>query len=163
MYKHIQLWKLPDNYFGAQYPEYYTVYTKTRDSDYISESNFRIILSRLGGESDTVRIAESSHWLCGWIEIILIHKSNTQALSIAEGLLAEIDEYPILDEDDASQLETERATEAWQALTWQDRADIMREYWLQYRDFHGKFKHLLSAIRGNFAPWGDYGYEPFYE
>ena len=44
-----------DNYLGAtDFPGWYVVLTHDRDSDCLQESNWRVALARLGGESDNV-------------------------------------------------------------------------------------------------------------
>jgi len=48
----------------------------TRDSGFMEESNWRVALDRLGGESDTVEVVRFSHWGPGWVERILVDSKD---------------------------------------------------------------------------------------
>ena len=94
-------------YIGERYEDYYILLSRSRDSDALEESNFHVALQRLGGESETVRIVRSSHYLVGWIEQIIIHESDTEKIDVGNQILADLAEYPILDEEDYSMREAE--------------------------------------------------------
>lgn len=96
----MKLWQRADNYIGKTYHDYFVLIGHTRDSDALEESNFHTAIDMLGGESDTVKVIRSTHWLVGWVEAILIHKSDKDAIMKGENILGMLDEYPILDEDD---------------------------------------------------------------
>lgn len=121
MYKHLKRWTRPSNYAGEQWSEYYVFLTKTRDSNTLDESNFAVGLAALGGESETVIVAREGHWAVGWIEVIYIHESNTQALEQAESLLEALADYLVLDESDWCQRETEAVESFWQSLPVSER------------------------------------------
>ena len=78
----------------------------TRDSDAMEESNFRTALRMLGGESETVQIHRFGHWACGWFELLLITPDTPQH-AIAESIEQSIENYPVLDDMDFSELEIE--------------------------------------------------------
>lgn len=117
--KHIVRWTHPSHYSGAEYYEYYlSGFGQSRDSDILEQSNFAVALERLGGESKCdcddptecrceVIVARVGHWACGWVECILIHESATDKLEIADQLRVEYEAYPVLDEDDHSERESE--------------------------------------------------------
>jgi hypothetical protein len=96
----IPKWKRADNYVGHDWSKYYVAYSRHRDSDPIDESNFEVILKELGGEAVSVFVAHSSHWAVGWTESILIHQTAYDKLKIAEKLLLQLEDYPLLDEMD---------------------------------------------------------------
>lgn len=107
-------WSPPDSYFGEAWLEYYrSGFGRSRDSDCLEESNFNSALAALGGESETVQVVRESHWAVGWVEWIAIHESDDKAIAIAEGLNERRDDYPVLDEEDFSNRETESADEIW--------------------------------------------------
>lgn len=83
--------------------------TQTRDSDVVDRSNFRTALELMGGESETVEVHRFGHWACGWFEIIIIHPSLYDK-AVAE-IVDPLESYPVLDEDDMSQLEFEESAD----------------------------------------------------
>lgn len=83
---------------------------RTRDSGPMEESNFEAALALLGGESDTMEVHQFGHWGCGWFEIILAHPSRA---SEVEAIESRLEDYPLLDEDDASNREYEEYLESW--------------------------------------------------
>jgi len=94
------MWHREDNYMGKDYSDYFVLMGHTRDSDALTESNFHTALDMMGGESNTVIVARMNHWLVGWVEGIFIHKSDQEAIDKGEDILAQLEEYPVLDEDD---------------------------------------------------------------
>jgi hypothetical protein len=76
--------------------------SRTRDSEALEQSNFRVALRILGGESETVEVHRFSHWGPGWFEIILLHPSREDAGRDIEAALAS---YPVLDDMDLAELE----------------------------------------------------------
>ena len=114
----LQKWQRPAHYFGENWPDYYVFMSQNRDSDALERSNFRSALASIGGETGfeenengeeyaPVKVVRESHFLCGWVEWIAIHESATQAIEKAERILAQLEDYPILDEADFSALEEE--------------------------------------------------------
>jgi hypothetical protein len=110
----LQKWTLPRDYFGAEWPDWYVFLSQNRDSDIITESNFKVAYDRLQAipqtgtvsddpDSDTCIIVRASHWACGWVEWIAIHESDTARLAAAQKMLDALNQYPLLDEDDVSQ------------------------------------------------------------
>ena len=100
VFTHIKPWTRPDHYMGKDYTGYYPVYALSRDDNYLEQSNFDTIRHRLGGDSETVLIERSTHWACGYVDVIYVHESDTKRLLMADRMLAQLDMYPVLDEDD---------------------------------------------------------------
>lgn len=121
MFKHLKRWTHPANYAGKQWPEYYVFLAKARGANTLDESNFDVGLAALGGESDTVIVAREGHWAVGHIYVIYIHESNLEALKQADELLEALDRYPVLDENDWSQRETDAIDSFWQSLRISER------------------------------------------
>ena len=127
--QHLKKWTRPQCYIGPDYPEYYPFLGQSRDSDTVERSNFRVGLERLGGESDTVLVIRDSHWAVGWVETIYVHESDKKALRAADSMRDKIDnQYPILSEEDWSELEWETASNYWEAMSVRERAEWCKRY-----------------------------------
>lgn len=100
-------WETSDNYFGPDFSEYFICCRHSAVSDCREESNFATALERLGGKSETVLIIRQNHWACGWIEWIGIHESDEKAIAIGNQIEVELQDYPVLDEDDLARREQE--------------------------------------------------------
>lgn len=98
-------------YFGER-GNWSIVLSVHRDSEYINVSNFRVAQKRLEAiDADSVAVERSSHWACGWIDRLLI-APDVSALAVeAEAIRAQLDDYPVLDEDDWIELESDNAAD----------------------------------------------------
>jgi hypothetical protein len=120
---------------------------RNRDSGVLDEVNFKGFLEALGGEDDDVEVHRFKHWLCGWLEILIVNPSNEEKMQIAYGLAASLEDYGVLDEEALSAAQHEAAQEDWdnwgrreveQALSrmiegqeWEDTdADALADEWL---------------------------------
>jgi hypothetical protein len=123
-YTHLHKWTRPQCYIGAEWHDYYSAGAgQSRDSDCLEQSNFAVMLSELGGESDTVTVVRESHWAVGWVEWIAIHESDTAALAVADAACERLANYPILDEEDWSEREWNAACEVWEQSSLRDRVE----------------------------------------
>lgn len=109
-------------YFGDR-AEWVIAYAQHRDSDTITRSNWAVFLAALGGESDTVAIERSTHWAVGWIDYLIIDPSDTERVGLAERLREKLEDYPVLDEMEWSNLEWDEYLDAWSQ--W-GRSDFVR-------------------------------------
>lgn len=132
--RHLKRWTRPDNYAGANWPEYYRAGVgQSRDSDDLEVSNFAAMLKDLGGETSTVIVVRENHWAVGWVEWIAIHQSDEKALKIADENMAKLEDYPVLDEDDWSAREDESANRIWtECYSVKDRVKYIREHESQF-------------------------------
>ena len=148
--KHLKRWTMPDSYFGAVWPAYYSAGVgQSRDSDALERSNFATMLANLVGESDTVEVVRESHWAAGWVEWIAIHQDDEPALSIADKANERLQNYPILDEDDFSEREREEAEEIWSnCYNDQERIDYIRKHRSQF-EFRNMVD-MLGCVRGKY-------------
>ena len=119
----MEKWSRSENYIGKTYCDYYVLLSRTRDSGLVEESNFWSALKALNGESKTVKVVRASHWLCGWIEMILIHESDKVSVDKGNEIEESLENYPILDEDDFYERESERREEILEEI----RKDIANE------------------------------------
>lgn len=97
----------PQNYCGPDYPTTISVVGQSRDSGLLEQSNFRSALELLGGESETVLVVRDSHWAVGWVETLRVELSDKVAIKKACEILAALENYPVVDDDDYSELQYE--------------------------------------------------------
>ena len=145
--RHLKRWTRPDHYAGADWPEWFVFLGQDRESAALTRSNFECGLTRLGGESDTVRVVREKHWAVGWVEWVAVHESDAARLGAADEMLADLDAYPVLDEDHFSDLEWSEAEQAWRSLTLAERVDLCREAGVS-----------IFAARRDYTPADDSGY-----
>ena len=103
--------------------DWLVTFSRNRDSDCLAESNFDAALKILGGESETVEIVRFGHWACGWVEHIFAHPSHAETVATIE---KQIEDYPVLDDDDFCNRESEAAYEGWCSWGCRDFADAMQ-------------------------------------
>lgn len=117
--KTVKLWETPSHYFGAEFPEYYVIISQTRDSRALERSNFDAMLKLLGGESkhtNAVIVARFNHWACGWIETIMVHRGASKKIIIADKVMTEYKNYPVINDDLWSEYEDEEKNRYWNSL-----------------------------------------------
>lgn len=144
----LKLWTLPKYYVGESWPEYYVFLNQNRDSDCLTQSNFRVALKRLGGESETVLVIRESHFLCGWVEWIAVHKDDEIAIKLAEEMQEKIENYPILDEDDCVELEHDEASDHWKTFSNSERIEYVKKRRNQFE--FSDFGDMLGCCRGRY-------------
>ena len=86
---------------------------RTRDSPVIDDCNFQEFLEGLGGESDTVEVHRFGHWGPGWYEIILVNPEDEKAMKAAYEMAGALQDYPVLNDEKLSEMETDDAMESW--------------------------------------------------
>ncbi len=89
--------------YWGDHGDWLIVATRHRDSDSLTRSNYRVLAARLASTSATTE--ESSHWAVGWIERLIIAPGDRAALRVALAAHKAMDDYPVLDESDWSELE----------------------------------------------------------
>lgn len=137
------------NYAGdIPEPEWLVVMTRNRDSDILTESNWDSALAELGGESESVQVFRFGHWGCGWWEALAV-KAGTNSEAIGQDIVNRVDSYPVLDEDDFSERESEEANRIWtDCYTIRERIEYIRKHRSQF-DFHD-FSDLRAVVRGDY-------------
>lgn len=124
----MQKWSRTENYIGKSYNDYYVLLSHHRDSGLVEKSNFNSALKALNGESDTVKVVRFSHWLCGWVEMILIHESDKESIDKGNEIEESLNNYPILDEDAFSEMVTEKEAEMHDQIKY-DADHGLYAYW----------------------------------
>jgi len=156
--KHLKLWTWPENYAGAEWPDYYVFLCRHSDCDRLLESNYRSGLRALKeipepddwphDFSPYEEILEN-HWAVGWVEWIGIHKDAIAHLKCADEIAGKLENYPIIDEDDFSQLETDEANDMWlNCYSWKERIKYIRDNRSQFS--FQSFSDLLQNVRGKY-------------
>lgn len=141
----IRPWEHPDSWAGKPWHGWFVGLSRTRDSDALTRSNFEVFLKALRelpevlvddtenadrydwSAVDSVYVVQESHWACGWIDWVAIHPSNEAAMKLADEMLCAISDYPVLDEDHFSELETNEIEEWWASEPVRYRIDICRD------------------------------------
>lgn len=113
---------LPDRQHWFVAPVYHD-----RDSEPLAESNWHTLLTRLGGESDTVEVHRFGHWGPGWFEVILIDPTDMERVKVATEAGDSLESYPVLDEEDLSEREEEVKRETWANASIRDRMHYLRD------------------------------------
>jgi hypothetical protein len=121
-----------------EYDEWFDIIGHHRDSDDLAESNWEVALERLGGESETVVIVRFGHWAVGWVEELFV-APNSPHLAIAEEMLKQLENYPILDEEHFC--EKERTSQ-------EERIKLMRRYPEEFDRAFENFGTLRDCVRG---------------
>ncbi len=126
--------------------------SRNRDSDVLTESNFAVALDTMGGESDTVEVHRFGHWACGWFEIILVCP-GTSAAKEAEEIETSLADYPVLDESDFSDRESEEECEAWVSY---GAREMRRALCVEYPDTDARWDVVPdNVLRAAFAEASD--------
>ena len=148
--KRLRRWTMPRDYFGEVRPAYYSAGVgQSRDSDCLEQSNFATVLNLLGGESDTVMVVRESHWAVGWVEWIAIHQDDATALRAADAAQESLQDYPVLDDADWSERETDAAGAAWrQCYNVAERIRYIRDHRSQF-EFAG-WRDMRACVRGQY-------------
>lgn len=127
-YKYLKPYQRPDSYIGPDYYDYYPFLGRSRDSKSWEESNFHCGLKAIGGESDTVLVIRDNHWAVGWVETIYIHKDNATALETADKIHEDLQDYPIIDDDDLSEREWNTAQDYWETLDEDEKKELCTRF-----------------------------------
>lgn len=158
--EHLSKWTLPSSYAGAHWDDHYVFLSRNRESDCITESNFRTALRMLEklpppalefdaeGEEQVTRFAvRESHWAVGWVEWVCIHQDDTEALKLADSVMQRLESYPVLSDEDLSDLEHEEAQRIWHdCYNEKERVEYIREHRSQFE--FADWRDLRQCIRG---------------
>jgi len=147
MLRGIEKWKYPSNYMGTDYEGYYILYSMNRDSDYLTVSNFETILKLF--EDIGVNVVEDydmssdkhpsvinvrmKHWLVGWIDTIMIHEDASSVIwDQVESINNSLSDYPVLDDDDFYQKESDIINESYDSYIKDEFTDIIKKHYDLY-------------------------------
>ena len=97
--------------------------TRDTPSHAYTLSNWHVILKeleRIDPDQQDHEACSFNHWGPGWFEIVIV-KPDTPSHAYLDSIVSQLDDYPILDEDDVSEREHESALESWKWLDMPDR------------------------------------------
>ena len=146
-------------YWGDK-SDWLVVETVNRDSDCLSRSNYRCFVQLLGGKqsdgakgsqeiNENVAIEEATHWACGWLQYLIINPACGELVKLAGETLEKLDDYPVLNESDFSELESQEADETWKnCFRPLERVKYIRDHKSQF-EFRS-LADLLGCVRGNY-------------
>lgn len=136
----MQKWKYERDYGGTDYSDYYIVYGRNRDSCLLTNHNYEEIMKRLQTvynnlqDNDSTEFgwfldARMNHFGPGWIEEIFVHEDAPQELiDTATDILNDLDQYPILNEDEYYRKVYEAADEYWRQMSLRERIEMCKEH-----------------------------------
>ena len=152
-------WRSWSNFGWHYQPEdsnqWFILYTHNRDSDVLELSNADVIEEELSKfDHDTCRVEDHNHWAVGWIKgfSIRVYDSEgniTPAFKAVYDIANQLSDYPVLDESDFSERETEVANETWtNCYNLSERIEYIRDHRSQF-EFHS-FADMLGCVRGKY-------------
>lgn len=138
------------------------LYLENRDSDCLEQSNAAAVYAALApclGDLNDGEMAETcshSHWAVGHVDGVVIrcvdeHGAPTWAFQKLHELACELDNYPVLDEDDLSEREIAAADLTWKnCYTDRERAKYLRAHPPDHR--FDSLADLMACVRGAYYP-----------
>lgn len=159
---HLRRYTTPRHYAGAEWPEFFPVYSHHRDSGDLDESNWTYIVRELGAvdaEQDDSQvwtrarrqpgaiIVREGNPFTGWGEWVGVQDNRPDLLAKADEILGALESYPVLDDEDFSRREWETATERWRGLSLRERIDMI----------DGQEDVSLFSVRRDEIPSGEDG------
>ena len=138
-----------ENYIGKRFNEYFVLYTQNRDSGILEQSNFRCIEKYLKAKKAVYEKVSFNHWAVGWIEQILIQDTEKESINIGNEIEEKLKGYPIFDEGDFCNLESDKAHELLEEI----RKDISNldtdeelKYWGNEFNKHMTDEEIINTI-----------------
>lgn len=150
-------WTRASNYIGTDWTGWLVFLSRHRDSGDLENSNFEAglaIVKKVASiqpvdddDSASVQVVSENHWAVGWVEWIAIHPSDLGAVKAAEEVLARLEGYPVLDDEDHSRREWDSAQEIWRnCYNERERAQIIRKNRTSFN--FDSWAELRDCIRG---------------
>jgi hypothetical protein len=138
-----------DNYYGdVPSDTWRCLMTRNRDSEARTESNWRVALKKLGGESESVVVHRFGHWACGWWEAIAVDETS-DSYALAKEIYDSLQDYPILDDEDHQELLDEQAMNIWtNCYNNKERLNYIREHRDEFE--FGSISDIISQVKGRY-------------
>lgn len=125
-------------------------YTKTRDDDLLSESNYECI-KRDAEEKfpEAFKVLQCSHWACGWVDHLQVDVTNKEAVRWCMEVIDSLGDYLIYNESDWSDREMEAES--------RDYTDELEPQLLRmWEDEREEFGLLPEPEFGKYGTWSAY-------
>ena len=106
-------WRSSSNYGGQDLSNYFCVLGRSRDSGLLETSNWEVGQTEFKQFDSGWEVFGFNHWAVGWIDELMVHEDAPEAvLILAANIHSQLQDYPILDEEDYSRREFEAEEEA---------------------------------------------------
>lgn len=126
--------------------------SQTRDSGHLEKSNFEVACERIADASDwrklQYEVHRFGHWGPGWYEIILV-EPDTPCQSVAQSICDELNNYPVLDEDDWCK----REYAEWSDRSYEDVCRILDSEWETLGDLEDNADEFYEAVIKQLPNW----------
>lgn len=100
-------------------------------------------------DAENVTVERFNHWAVGWVDYLVISPDAASLVAMVEKMQADIESYPVLDDDDFSELEQEEAEQIWKNCYSQaERVKYIREFRSQF-EFRG-LRDAIGCINGDY-------------
>ena len=120
----------PDASYHGERGHWEIVYTVTRDADILDRANWDAVLRTLMqtqyNAGDGWAIESSGHWAVGHIERIVVDPAG-EYQDLPEKIRADLEEYPVLDEELYSDMETVATWDLWDAMPMRERVELLKD------------------------------------
>ena len=170
----------PDASYYGDRGNWYIVLSTHPGADTVTQSNFSVAIQRLSGirgrtpnpggnlpdlpglvvdnwaivdnvQVDNWAIETSGHWLVGRLEKLIV-EPGTKAEEIAREIVEQLEDYPLLDEEHHSNLESEKTEELW--ASWST--------YLRVLELGSRGENIFAARAKTAGELLGRGYETFY-
>lgn len=130
-------------------------YTTHRDVDCLGESNWRRILADAQEKfPESFWVMKCNHWAVGWMDHLMVDVTDREAVAWCMDVLDELEDYPVYDESDLSEVEHEATWNTFTSCTVHDVGKYLEqrqfelEGYVEEGDELNAFEtDLLAAIR----------------
>lgn len=128
---------------------------QNRDSGPMERSNFETAEKMLqeveyaedeDEEESSYENHRFGHWACGWFEILIV-RPGSKCFDVACEIEKSLEDYPLLDEMDASEKEWNEAAEAWEHSSIAERVELCQ-----------RGRVSIFAARHDYMPSEESGY-----
>lgn len=135
MYKFLKLYERPDHFMdSAQFDrrEYYVAAGQHRDSNLLERHNFEEFVEAMKEHQQEESeagwmIIRDRHWAVGWVEGLYIHKNAIVLCDVAEELLHDLSQYPILNDSMYSYKVHDEMYQQWSMMPYRERMALLKE------------------------------------
>lgn len=156
----LPVWEHPDFYVGFNPEGDFVLAVHTRDSAVLEQSNFENFKDGIEEIEETlpapttVRHTQynwvysftASHWGVGWVEYLMLRGDAPDALQVyAYETLAALADYPVLNDEDLSEREEEKAQEYYDFMSDRDKLDYLRRNDISIFAVRRDFSEIATA------------------
>lgn len=122
-------WVRPDSYGGFMPVGHFFIFSRSRDSSILENSNYERILEDLKGKfGEYVYDYRARCWAVGWVEeILMLPDAPEKAQKAVYEVLSGLDNYPVYDESDYSDRLEEEAERYWDRESLRGKVEICDE------------------------------------